>query len=293
MDPFLKRSGEVFNQIAGIVSGCNYDPRRDMHFVDPKSIPAHNWQSRPGAEAYSVTDNFSSICPYCNRDVNIQLKSFETIKTLGSVAAKGVCPPCGESKTIRVFLIGVQLKQNGNKPCNQIWFEPVPKIRSLITDGLSTSDDAQAIRVWKAYRNAIDAFNSGKWEQSLVSCGRVVEGIGKTKFPNASSTQQIGRLFKKLKQEISDKPDTKEVLTPLLSLGEALRVGRNPGGHFDLEGDPDRDLADKVIDLTEFLIKYVYLIANETENVNELIENLNPADKDETETDHSSSTSES
>ena len=293
MDLFLKRSEEVLNQIVGIVSGCNYDPRRDMHFVDPKSIPAHNWQSRPGAETYSVTDNFSSICPHCNRDVNIQLTSFETIKTLGSVAARGMCPPCGEGKIIRVFLIGVQPAKNSYKQCSQIWFEPVPKIRSPITDTLGSSEDSQAQRIFKNYKSAIKSLNTGEWDNAIASCGRVVEGIGKTKFPNASATRQIKGLFNKLESEIKKQPDSREVLEPLLKLGDALRVGRNPGAHFDLEKAPDRNLADKVIDLTEFLIKYVYLIADETENVNKLIEKLNPGDEDEAETDDSSPISKS
>lgn len=50
------------------------------------------------------------------------------------------------------------------------------------------------------------------------------------------------------------------------------------GGHFDLEIEPDRDLADKVIDLTEFLIRYVYLISEETSKVNTLISELGPGD---------------
>ena len=271
---------DVGHQIVSIVSGCDYDPRRDMHFIDPKSINSSNWlQSRLGAEQYWMTDNVSSICPHCNQKVVIQLQTFRPIGDIQSLASKGMCPQCREAKPIRVFFIGVKPKGSQTRHCDQIWIDPAPTVRAMIIDELNNNDIEK--RIYKAYKNAINAFNIGSYELCLISCGRVVEGIGKTAFPNAEKTNMIGPLFKKLKQEVQEKPEAKKVLQPFIDLGNALRLGRNPGGHFDLVGDPNKALADKVLDLTEFLIKYIYVIGNESKNVEKLILELRPADKDE------------
>jgi hypothetical protein len=87
-------------------------------------------------------------------------------------------------------------------------------------------------------------------------------------------------LLNNLRKELKEAPAFKEILMPLLDLGEALRLGRNPASHFDLETDPNLDLAGKVLDLTEFLLQYVYVISGESINVDGLIKACGPGDDD-------------
>jgi hypothetical protein len=275
MNSHLLSSETVLEQIAGIVSGCDCDPRRDMHFIDPKT--AHNWTTLQQTGDYWTVLAIDSTCPHCHRAVTINLDAPVLIPQTESIAMRGRCPRCQDDKPIRVFLTEVRHKHETTRECGGIWMEPVPKIRSLMISQLPEK------RVFNGYKDAVESFNAGMWSSSITSCGRVVEGIGKTKFPNAQATKQIKGLFDKLRSELKKAPDFKELLEPLLNLGEALRIGRNPGTHFDLETEPDRNLADKVIDLTEFLIRYIYLISDETTEVNRLILELGPGDADEDE----------
>jgi hypothetical protein len=244
-----------------------------MHFIDPKTV--RNWDSQK--TGYWIPECIDTICgnPECSRLISFVPKptgwDFNEAKAIITVA---ICSGCHNKNDF--FLTDIK-KSDQPEECGGIWQHPVPEIRTRIVDELPN------IRVFKSYRDAIGAFNAGMWASALTNCGRVIEGIGKTTFPNAKTTNQIKGLFDKLRSELKKAPDFKELLEPFLNLGEALRVGRNPGGHFDLAAEPDRSLASKVIDLTEFLIRYVYLISNETSEVNELISKLGPDDADESE----------
>jgi hypothetical protein len=143
---------------------------------------------------------------------------------------------------------------------------------------LITTEEQLPSRIFNAYKHSIEAFNSGMWPLAVTSCGRVLEGIGKTTFPNGSQQKQLGQLFNNLKSELKKTPDYKDLLQPLVDLGEAFRLGRNTGAHFDLEKEPDREVASQLIDLTEFLIKYIYLISKEVADVEQKISSLEPGD---------------
>lgn len=285
MDPFLERVKEVFNQIAGIVSGCDYDPRRDMHFIDPKTIEAHRWELFRDTTANScfwAANSLDSVCPYCNQFVTLTVKPVITALKTQSIAAEGICPRCQDSKKIRVFFTGIQPETN--KPwSNGIWFEPIPNIRSFKFKEISDR------KILNAYKEAINSLNQNLPRSAITHCGVIVERIGRTKFPHVvtgkkstggKEAKTIGPIFDLLRSELKGKPEFKELLTPLLELGEALRVGRNSGGHFNFEYEPDRELAEQVIDLTEFLIRYIYVISNEASNVNEIITKLESSEED-------------
>jgi hypothetical protein len=165
----------------------------------------------------------------------------------------------------------------GKKQCGEIWIFPAPKYREAkIPEELIDNK-----RINKAYRDALDCFNENKASLAISSCGRIVEAIGKIKFPNSKDISNIKPLFNNLRKELKQAPAFKEILMPLIELGEALRLGRNPGSHFDLETDPDLALAGKVLDLTEFLLQYVYVIAGESIAVEQLINQCGPGDTEE------------
>jgi hypothetical protein len=253
-----------------------------MHSIDPKTI--RNWNSQK--IGYWIPECIDTICgnPECSRLISFVPKpttwDFNEARAVVMVA---ICSGCHSKSDF--FLTDIK---DADQPegCGGIWQHPVPEIRIRIVDELPN------IRVFNSYREAVKTFNAGMWASAITNCGRVIEGIGKTTFPNAKTTNQIGGLFNKLRSELKGAPNFKELLEPFLNLGEALRVGRNPGGHFDLKVEPDRSLASKIVDLTEFLIRYVYLISNETSEVNELISKLGPDDADESELSDESESSE-
>lgn len=210
-------------------------------------------------------------CGYCQEFVNLICENPVLHPQSRSFVLDGRCVRC--NKKSRVFVDGA--KENS---CDfqEMWILPKPLERVP----LISHEMIENPRISKAYRDALDAFNLGKPSLAITACGRVVEGIGKTSFPSSKDINNIGRLFSNLRGEIKKIPEFKAVLEPLLGLGEALRLGRNPGSHFDLEIDPDMDLAGKVLDLTEFLLQYVFVIGDEAKNVQQLIQKCGPGEED-------------
>lgn len=245
-----------------------------MHFIDPKTLLQQDW-SPAGSTKFIVPNSVSSICGHqdCGQKVtfSISVKALDQSPPY-SACMEGICPAC--RKESKFFAVGLS---NGGKTklCDSIWQYPVPNIRNLVVQELPDK------KIFNSYKHAVDAFNQRMYPLSLVACGRVLEGIGKTKFPNASAVKQIAALFNTLRKELKKTPEYIEILQPLLELGEALRIGRNPGGHFDLEVEPSRELADKVIDLTEFFLRYIYVISDETSKINDIISNLSRSNTDQ------------
>ena len=238
-----------------------------MHFIDPKTIPADKWiRNQHGF----CPDAIKTKCPYCNQQVFVKVvlnlhRSY--ILEIRSLGLKGLCPSCDTENSIQVFFIGVSEDQE-NPYCKEIWINPDPKVRSLIIDELPNKV------VFNSYKLAIEAFNNGMWSLAVFACSRAVERIWKTTFSKSESPTDMSGLVCKLKSELEQVPDFREFLGPFLDAGEALRVGRDPDELFELEVEPDRNLAERVLDLTEFLIKSAYLIAGETSEVSRLMSEL-------------------
>jgi hypothetical protein len=228
------------------------------------------WQTTNG---YRMPSSIDCICGFCNILACLQTKYSSRDDQLESIFMAGRCTHCDQISKIWIFPFKTEQQwKDNNREC-ECWIYPKAEIRNY----KFTERDINSERILRAYREAIDTFNEGRPISSINSCGRIVEGIAKTNFPNVGSTNQIGRLFTKLKSE-SEKlsPEFTNLLSPLSSLGEALRIGRNTAGHFDFEKEPDKNLANKILDLTEFLMQYVYTLDSEAANVEKLILELDP-----------------
>jgi hypothetical protein len=219
-----------------------------------------------------IPSSVDCICGFCNTLANLQTRLIKDDE-IGTISMTGRCTRCDEVS--KVFIISVVTEPSGqdnNKKC-ECWVHPKSEIRKYKFQ----SEEINPQRIAKSYKDAIDSFNQGCASLSITACGRVVEGIAKTNFPKASSNNQISKLFQKLDKESQNLDEEfQNLLSPLLSLGEALRIGRNTGGHFDFNIEPDRELASKILDLTEFLIQYVYILQLEAAKVQELIDALEP-----------------
>ncbi len=228
------------------------------------------WQTAGG---YKVPTSIDCICGFCNTLACLQTEYSCRDPQLESISMKGRCTHCGQISKIWIFPLKTEQQwEDNNREC-ECWIYPKAEIRNY----KFTEEDIKSERILRAYREAIDTFNAGRPISSITSCGRVVEGIAKTNFPNAESTNQIGNLFKKLKSESGKLPEEfNNLLSPLSSLGEALRIGRNTAGHFDFEKEPDKNLASKILDLTEFFMQYVYTLDGEADKVEKLISELVP-----------------
>jgi hypothetical protein len=238
-----------------------------------QKIPFNKLLTWEETNGYVVPASMDCVCGFCNTLACLQTKYSSRDAQLESISMTGRCTHCGETSKIWIFPFKtVQQWEDNNREC-ECWIYPKAEIRNY----KFTETDINSERIMRAYREAIDTFNAGKPVSSINSCGRVVEGIAKTNFPNIGTTNQIGKLFTKLKSESEELPEEfSNLLSPLFSLGEALRIGRNTAGHFDFEREPDKNLASKILDLTEFLMQYVYTLDSEADKVEKLIPELVP-----------------
>jgi Domain of unknown function (DUF4145) len=94
---------------------------------------------------------------------------------------------------------------------------------------------------------------------------RTLEGIVNNLLPNETGplAQQIGRLA-----------DTVDLQRPLITLSHSLRQGGNIGAHFDLTRTPDRETAEAMLDLIEYLIEYLYTLPEMIQNLDTRIQQL-------------------
>lgn len=245
-----------------------FDLKPAMQKVEIKNLTDFT-KARDGEVDFNVPKSIDCICGFCNILTNLQVSNHLINKATRSISMLGRCIRCQKESSIYIL----KGKDSEDKEVEECWIHPKPNIREY----KFTEDDIGAVRIWRAYKEALETFNNGNPTSSINSCGRIVEGIAKTNFPNAQSTNQIGKLFTKLKTEFSNLPEEfSNLLSPILSLGEALRIGRNTAGHFDLEQEPDRELASKILDLTEFLIQYTYTLDKEASKVEQLIQSFVP-----------------
>ena len=251
-----------------------------MHKVDIAA--GGDWKpQRVSDVVLSIPSRVNTRCGRCKLLQALTLSDPIYNKEAKAVTFKAACTS-SQCKFVSTALLVQPCSPNSNSNGKEFWILPKPETReSVINEDLITGD--QASRIKRAYKAALKNFNQNDFSECIAASGRIVEAIGKTVFPNSTNTKNIGPLFYGLESSIGASPDFKELLTPLVKLGKALALGRNTGGHFFLETEPDEDLVSKVLDLTEFLLTYVYVVADQGAEVKRLIDACGPLESDDSE----------
>ena len=243
--------------IAAIVSGTNYDSRRDMYFIDPKTIK--NWQN---LNSYWTPKAVSSICPHCDALTTFPLTAGAVDQSSQAMDLDSTCPNCEQK--VSFFAIDCarcDRQENPDIKAGSIWMYPEPqKKRESITVELLPS------RLLSAYKSAIKCFNQNIWTATVTECGRILEGIAIDKIPNWNSEKNLNSSLKLLNSDL-EVTGYVELFKPILQLADALRLGRNKSAHFDFEKEPDKDVATEILDLTEKLIEYFYVIPSKSQEL--------------------------
>lgn len=258
---------EFCSAIAAIKTGCNYDPRRDMYFIDPETV--NEWGT---SGSWHVPTGISSICGHCGT-----LTTFSKFSYSGTDAAQaivtmtGKCPKC--AGVVSFFILGCSrfdLKQPA--ACQSIWMLPEPTpVRLAISFESSQIPD----RVLSAYKSSIQCFNNKIWTATVTECGRTLEGVAIDKIPNWNADKTLDKSIKGLSEELG-KTGYLELFEPIIDLANVLRLGRNKSAHFDLTQEPNEHVAFEVLELTEKLLDYFYLIPRRSRELESSIRNLEP-----------------
>jgi len=119
----------------------------------------------------------------------------------------------------------------------------------------------------RAYESAVNVLNTKEWSATAVMCRRLLEGITKSVLPTELHKQPLGKQLESL-------PAHRSLDKPILELADAVRRGGNLGAHFDLEKEPDEQVATLMLDLCEDLLEYLFTLPTRIDDLHKKIEEL-------------------
>ena len=218
-------------------------------------------------------DTLYAECPHCDESRGIKTDSaaaYDKDCKTGSQSAK--CTFCGQH--FKVFVIDPLIDEDLSKDpiCESVWAYPTGNLpRKLIF-----AEKNLPIRIFRLYKSAVNAFNNKDWAAVLSLSGSTLEAICKKHFPMADDSDTLGKLFGKLNKLLKTDVQYLPLLEPMQSLGKALSLGRDIGAHFNVKLDPNKSVASKVLDSTEFVIKYFYVLSDDSEELRKQILELEP-----------------
>lgn len=228
-----------------------------MYRLDPASVvswaqelPNEAWTRRPGT--------FDTVCPNCGRVANFQVTDVGTDRPRVTVSMTARCAACGHNVLLWSLEGGAEL-----------YMRPAPAARQPIRGA-----DMMPTAVRRAYQSTINVFNAGEWDATATQTRVTLEGIVHHLLPEEQ--RGGGPLAQQLRRLAETK--TEDLARPLLTLSDALRESGNIGAHFDLTRTTDRETADAMLDLMDYLIEYIYTLPEMIEGLNRRVQQL---DQDE------------
>ena len=142
---------------------------------------------------------------------------------------------------------------------------PAGKVRAPSADVLDHTELSEPLK--NAYKSAVNVVNSREWNAAAVLCRRLLEGITKSILPPEVQKQSLAK-------QLAALPNHRDLGKPLLELADAIRKGGNLGAHFDLEKEPDEQVATLMLELCEDLMQYLFALPLRIEELHKKIEAL-------------------
>ncbi|MDF5718106.1 MAG: DUF4145 domain-containing protein, partial [Rhizonema sp. NSF051] len=240
---------------------------KNMDFIDVSEVC--NWMNFEGLKEGTTPNKVSTVCPHCDSWVTLDTEAHMYVSAIQTCNMMAICPKCRQiSKLWAIY------KQNENNPglmaCTQLWILPKRKSKEVIFQKDLINAD-----IYDAYEEAVKVFNNSHWRACVNECGRALEAITKDKF----KTKDLRKSLKTISDKKIDAKDNIEVVKsilfdPVLQMSSAIRLGRLTGVHFDIKGKADKEVAEKVLNMTEYLIQYFYILPNNAMQLEKTIEAL-------------------
>lgn len=187
----------------------------------------------------------SAVCPHCNTMAIFSLRKYSDAGPQNSVSGLGNCPSCkGE--------VGFwTLNPSGGSTFDtaEIYMSPPPK--NYFPNPSELNEIPLPLK--KALLSTIDCYNAGIYTAATVSGRRTLEGIFKYLLPEEKRNMPLYKLIEAATTE-------KDLSEPLKTLAHAIRAGGNIGAHFDMEHEPDENVARQIVELLSYLVSYLYVL---------------------------------
>lgn len=195
------------------------------------------------------------VCPHCGERVVFALSNHYDDKVRLAVAATAPCPGCAKKVHFVIFRAEENPKDDNKNP-EAIYY--YPKARNYYPSPKFEADIPEALE--RSLVSTLDAFNSKNYTATAVCCRRTLEGLFKYLLPEAKRNLPLHKAIAEVQRST-------DLAAPLSSLSHAIRQGGNLGAHFDMEKEPDEDLARKMVELVVYLISYLYVLPKEIQNL--------------------------
>lgn len=214
--------------------------------------------------SYELPKTVKLVCPFCAEKVVFTLRwSHEINENLTHTT--GVCPNCDRSCIFAVVKFAAVEDGSNKLKRGRLFVHPAPKIRQPI-DGFDKID-ALTDGVKRAYLSAISAYNFQEWSLTATAIRRFLEGLAKTSVSKDDEGKDFYHQIDSL---------TKKIGNALVDLAKELRRTGNLGAHFDLEREPNEEVATLMLNLVDFLIEYMFVLPNKVESLREKVSQLDP-----------------
>ena len=232
-----------------------------MGRIPTKSIKQWEWNSTGCNSPLSI----DTRCAYCDQTANhVRTHSGKYDDETETVEIRTRCVRCDEPM---LFWIVKPPTSSNTYSCEAVYsFPDAPEPRYEKFD-----EDVIPQRIFRAYQDAIRAFDAGIWDATATMCGKALEGITKTQLPKEQRQGSLGAQLQKL-------PDHVNLAKPFLDLADVIRGGRNIGAHFDVERETDREMAEALLQLVEHVLEYIYVFEARAKEVNDRLTALNEAE---------------
>ncbi len=201
------------------------------------------WQSLNGRWVPVAVD---TNCPHCNRAVSLELGNHYFDPPRDTVSASARCAGCG--RLVRIWVLEPSTGNEGHAaeiaihPSNQDNHQPIEG-HELLPETLR-----------RAYLDVVRVYNTRVWSATTTLCRRTLEGT----VMHLMGVQNVGG--KTLNEMLRELPTKINLGEPITRLANSVRLGGNIGAHFDLEAEPDEELAGSMLALLEYLLEYCFTI---------------------------------
>lgn len=142
---------------------------------------------------------------------------------------------------------------------------PEARIRTPLIAVLENAELSVPLK--NAYKSAVNVVNAKEWSAAAVMCRRLLEGISKAVLPLEAQGLALAKQLEQL-------PKYRDLAKPLVELAHAVRKGGNLGAHFDLEKEPDEQVAVLMLELCEDLLEYLFTLPLRIADLHRKVEKL-------------------
>ena len=192
-------------------------------------------------------------CPACGRAANFNFSGAKLDTSFWLVTHQIKCSGCAEK--IKFFGNYSQTEENDRHSLSLFIFTNQTSYIKALDFSKSISD-----KLNRSFISAVDSFNSGNYHASTVMGRRTLEGLFKSLVSKPERHSNLNRLIDAVAKE-------RDLSEPLRRLSHAVRDGGNLGAHFDLDREPDAQVAKMLVFLVQYLIEFLHVLPSNIEEL--------------------------